>query len=159
MRNIVSAALIAATLITSATASHANTDENGFIIVNPEDMVWEQFSGPGSTSVVTLDGNSSQEGAYAMRIKFPPNLFSRPHVHAEDRYFVVLEGTWYMGTGPDFDTSKAIAVPAGSFVKHPAGQVHWDGAMDEEVVLQVVGFGPGSTVWEPGHEHNFGPAE
>jgi hypothetical protein len=31
------------------------------------------------------------------------------------------------------------------YVKHPAGAVHWDGAKDEEVVLQIVGEGPVTT--------------
>jgi hypothetical protein len=48
-----------------------------------------------------------------MRIEFPPNLFSRPHVRSEDRYFVVLKGTCYRGTGPVFDPAKAVAVPEG----------------------------------------------
>jgi hypothetical protein len=64
-----------------------------------------------------------------------------------------------MGTGPVFDPSKAVAVPGGSFVKHPAGQIHWDGTEDEEVTLQVVGIGPSLTDWESEQEPHFGPAE
>jgi len=50
-----------------------------------------------------------------------------------------------MGVGETFDPSKAVAAKTGSYVKHPAGAVHWDGAMDEEVVLQIVDFGPSET--------------
>jgi hypothetical protein len=28
---------------------------------------------------------------------------------------------------------------------HPAKAVHWDGAKDEEVIVQIVGQGPGSS--------------
>jgi hypothetical protein len=50
-----------------------------------------------------------------------------------------------MGTGADFDPATAIPLPVGSYAKHPAGGVHWDGARDEEVVLQVIGTGPLTT--------------
>lgn len=151
-------AIVAAAVI-CASSAYSETDEKGFINVSPENMKWKQFSGPGSTSVSVLEGDSTKPGVYVMRIKFPPNLFSRPHTHKEDRHIVVLKGTWYMGKGPDFDVSKAIAVPAGSYVKHPAGEVHWDGAKDEEVILHMTGVGPGDTGWLSKEGPNFGPAE
>jgi len=33
-------------------------------------------------------------------------------------------------------------IPAGSFVTHYGGQIHYDGAKDGETVLQIVGMGP-----------------
>jgi hypothetical protein len=33
-------------------------------------------------------------------------------------------------------------VPAGSFVTHYAKQVHYDGAKDGDVILEIVGMGP-----------------
>ena len=35
-------------------------------------------------------------------------------------------------------------VPAGSFVTHYANEVHYDGAQDGDVVLEIVGMGPGT---------------
>jgi hypothetical protein len=37
-------------------------------------------------------------------------------------------------------------MPAGSFVTHTAGGVHFDGAKDEEVIVLVSGMGPATTV-------------
>ena len=34
---------------------------------------------------------------------------------------------------------------AGAYVLHPAGGVHWDGAGDEEVIVQIIGEGPVET--------------
>jgi quercetin dioxygenase-like cupin family protein len=34
----------------------------------------------------------------------------------------------------------------GSYILHPAGAVHWDGAGDEETIVQIVGIGPVETV-------------
>jgi hypothetical protein len=63
----------------------------------------------------------------------------------------VIKGTWYAGTGPVFDPAKATPLPAGSYMLHPAKEVHWDGAAgDEEVIVQVVGIGPsGTTTVDP----------
>jgi hypothetical protein len=109
------------------------------------DLEWKTPWGAGSTPMAVLDGDPSAPGIYVVRVRYPPNVFTRPHWHGEDRHIVVLNGTWYMGTGDNFDPSKTVPLPVGSYAKHPAGGVHWDGAKDEEVVLQVVGIGPLTT--------------
>jgi hypothetical protein len=48
-------------------------------------------------------------------------------------------------------------MPAGSYVKHPSGAPHWDGAKDEEVVLQIVGEGPVTTDLVKKDGPMFGP--
>jgi hypothetical protein len=57
----------------------------------------------------------------------------------------VLKGTWYTGTGDEFTPDKTIPLKPGSYMKHPAGLHHFDGAKDEEVILQIVGVGPTGT--------------
>jgi hypothetical protein len=44
-------------------------------------------------------------------------------------------------------------VPAGSAVVHHPDKIHYDGAKDEEVTLQITGIGPSGTklVDESGH--------
>ena len=49
-----------------------------------------------------------------MRIKWLPGNMSRPHFHPNDRFFVVLSGTWWMGTGTTFDPNATVPAPAGS---------------------------------------------
>ena len=128
----------------------------GFLTITPENMKWDVglklLGGAGSTPLSFLDGDPSKPGIYVVRVNYPPNVFTRPHWHGEDRHIVVLKGTWHMGTGDNFDPSKAVPLPVGSYAKHPAGGVHWDGAKDEEVVLQVVGIGPLTTelIWKDG---------
>jgi hypothetical protein len=67
---------------------------------------------------------------------------SRPHFHPNDRFFVVIVGTWWMGTGERFDPESTVPAPAGSDVIHYAGKVHYDGAKNEETIIQVWGMGP-----------------
>jgi hypothetical protein len=49
---------------------------------------------------------------------------------------------WFGGeVGPQFDDPR----PAGSFVIHHANQIHYDGAKDEEVIVQITGVGTNAT--------------
>jgi quercetin dioxygenase-like cupin family protein len=77
-----------------------------------------------------------------VRVKFAPGTFSPPHFHPEARYVVVLKGTWWVGAGPKWDREATTPLPAGSFVVHHAGQIHYDGAKTEEVIVQIIGVGP-----------------
>jgi hypothetical protein len=38
-----------------------------------------------------------------------------------------------------------VPVPAGSYVIDYAGKVHYDGAQDEEAIIQVWGIGPATS--------------
>ena len=69
-----------------------------------------------------------------------------PHFHPETRYIVVLKGTWWVGSGPKWDRDATTPVPAGSLVVHHPNKIHYDGAKDEEVTLQIVGVGPSGTI-------------
>ena len=50
-----------------------------------------------------------------------------------------------MATGNKFDKTEMVAMPAGSFVTHFGGQVHWDGAKDEEAWVLISGEGPATS--------------
>ena len=101
---------------------------------------------PGAANAV-LSGDPKVPGQpYVVRNRFSPGTFSPPHFHPETRYILVLKGTWWVGSGPIWDKSKTTPVPAGSFVVHHPNQIHWDGAKDEEVIVQIMGVGPGTTI-------------
>ena len=47
-----------------------------------------------------------------------------------------------------------MGLKPGSFMKHPAKGLHYDGAKDEEVILQLIGTGPsGTTLIHPEDGH------
>ncbi len=87
---------------------------------------------------------------------FPPGVMSKPHFHGETRYATVLKGTWYTGEGDVFDPGKTVPLKPGSFMKHPAGTHHYDGAKDEEVIVQLIGMGPSTTTRMKPNEVLFG---
>ena len=91
-------------------------------------------------------GDSSKEGFYIYRNRFAPRQTSRPHYHDKDRWGLVIKGTWYTGEGDVFQPDKMIPIKAGGMMFHPAGLHHYDGAKDEEVIVQIMGMGPVKTV-------------
>jgi hypothetical protein len=115
----------------------------------PKDIKWSG-SPTGPSQQAVLMGDPAKEGLYVVLNKWHPRNMSRPHFHANDRFITVISGTWWVGTGPKYDPDSTTPMPAGSFVTHFGKQIHYDGAKDEEVVLQIVGMGPAtSTAAEP----------
>jgi hypothetical protein len=106
----------------------------------PNQIHWKK--NPGGAEEAVLAGDPSKPGLYVVLTKWTPHHMSHPHFHPNDRFITVLSGTWYVGTGSKFDPDSTKAIPAGSFVKHYGKQIHYDGAKDEEVTLEIVGMGP-----------------
>jgi hypothetical protein len=106
----------------------------------PNQIEWKDAL-PGAKQAVLL-GDPSKPGMYIVLIKWSPHHMSRPHWHPNDRFITVISGTWWVGTGTKYDPESTVPMPAGSFVTHFGKQVHFDGAKDEEAVLEIVGEGP-----------------
>ena len=113
--------------------------------VKPEQLKWNPEPDGLGFQTAIVEGDPAKPGIYIVRVKFPPWVMSANHFHQEDRYAVVLKGTWYTGTGDEFAPDKTVPLKPGSHMKHPAGAHHFDGAKDEEVIVQIEGFGPSST--------------
>ena len=134
----------------------AQADAKGFIRMTPDQAEWKEVPDGHGVKMAVVSGDPSKAGLYVIRVKFPPGIMSAPHFHPEDRHAVVLRGTWYTGTDDSWDPDKTVALKPGSYMKHPAGAVHYDGAKDEEVIVQIAGYGPsGTTEVFPG-ESRFG---
>ena len=112
----------------------------------PDQIPWSAPDARGVQNAVVV-GDPSKPGFYVVFTKWlKGNHFSRPHFHPNDRYITVLQGTWWVGSGPKFDPDNGTtAMPAGSFVTHFGKQVHWDGAKDEDAVLLIMGEGPATS--------------
>ena len=112
----------------------------------PQDKLkWESKPEDLGFSQAIVEGDPAKPGIYIIQVKFPPGVMSKPHFHGETRYATVIKGTWYTGAGDVFDPGKTVPLKPGSFMKHPAGAHHYDGAKDEEVIVQLMGMGPSTT--------------
>ena len=137
---IILGGLAAAALATNATAQPV---DGSFKVIAPDQIVWRSVKGGLGVQAALVAGDPTKAGVYVIRVKFPPYVMDRPHFHSKDRYVTVLSGRWSVGTGKDFDPARAMQLPAGSYMFHPANGVHWDGSNHaEEVIVQVIGNGP-----------------
>lgn len=138
--------LIARWMLLLPLAGSAQTDP-GFVRLTPADIEWVlSDTGPDRA---TIAGDPTKEGFYVIRVRFAPGTYSNPHYHPNDRHVTVISGVWYTGTGNEIDWSKAVPLHPGSYMLHPGGAVHWDGAMEEEVVVEIKGLGPAPSIPAP----------
>ena len=109
----------------------------------PDKIHWT--GGGGGALQAVMAGDPSKPGLYVVLTKWTPHHMSHPHFHPNDRYIYVISGTWWVGTGTKYDPDSTTPMPAGSFVTHYGKQIHYDGAKDEEVTLEIVGMGPATS--------------
>lgn len=135
--------LLLAVIALLTPASFAVELEGGFEIVQLADMTWDKSSDRVQQKI--LYGNPAEEGLYIIRVRFPAGGTSRPHFHSQDRFVTVIEGVWNAGIDASHDMAATTPIPAGGFMLHPAGAVHYDGSRGGPVVVEIRGFGPVST--------------
>jgi len=119
----------------------ADLDPKAISIQLPAEIKWVKNANGGAEQAV-LVGDPAKPGLYVVLQKWLPHNNSRPHSHPNDRYITVLKGTWWVNTGPNYDPDGMKAIPAGSYVVHYGKEMHYDGAKDEECILEIVGMGP-----------------
>ena len=112
-------------------------------ITLPDKIIGPENAGGAKQAV--LAGDPSKPGLYVVLTKWTPHHMSHPHFHPNDRFISVISGTWWVGTGSKYDPDSTTPIPAGSFVTHYGKQIHYDGAKDEEVTLEIVGMGPATS--------------
>jgi len=127
-------------------SSAAELNSAAVVYKLPDQIPWGPVNAAGAQVAVVV-GDPAKPGFYMVYNKWTKgNHFSRPHFHPNDRYIVVLQGTWWVGSGPKFDPENGtVPMPPGSFVTHYGKQVHWDGAKDEDAVLLIMGEGPATS--------------
>jgi hypothetical protein len=129
--------------ISAAEGPYASLNPKAISIRLPPDIQWKGPNAEG-LEIVPLAGDPSKPGLYVVLAKWYSHHLSRPHFHPNDRFITVISGTWWVNTGRKYDPDHMKPVPAGSFVTHYANEVHYDGARDGDVVIEIVGMGPGT---------------
>ena len=140
----ISSLLIGAVVLALPLSSTGDIDRNAVDFKLPEDIRFVR-NAAGTNEQAVLFGDPTKPGPYVIQLRWLPGNMSRPHFHPNDRFFVVLEGTWWLGTGTTFDPDSTVPVTPGTFVYHKGGEVHYDGAKGEPALIQVWGVGPASS--------------
>ncbi|MBV8402453.1 MAG: cupin domain-containing protein [Acetobacteraceae bacterium] len=148
-RNLLLMPLLAAlptTLITNSAAA-SPLDPSQTIYKLPDQIEWRRRPDdpPNSVESATLFGDLSSPGIYYVLVKWYPGYMSAPHTYITDRLCVVVSGTWWINSGPDFDPDHTVPAPAGSFVRRVAHTPHYDGVRiggAEPAVIAICGIAP-----------------
>jgi ABC-type molybdate transport system substrate-binding protein len=119
-------------------------DSAALIYELPRDIKW--VVDPNGIDRAILFGDPSKPGRYIVLARWHAHHMSAAHFHPNDRYILVVSGTWWVGTGKVVDPDKTVPMPAGTFITHIGKQVHFDGAKDEDCVLEITGEGPGTNI-------------
>lgn len=145
--------------ILGRTLGHAAApDAQGFVRTHMDEVEWTTDADGSGMQRAVIAGDPSKPGLYVIRVKFPAGTMSRNHWHREDRHATVIAGTWWTGTGDEFDPDKTIPMKPGDYMKHPGGAHHFDGAKDEDCIVQIVGEGPSETTRLHPELGNYGPS-
>jgi hypothetical protein len=131
--------------ISAAEGPFATLNPKAIAIRLPADIKWKGPNAEG-LEIIPLAGDPSKPGLYVVLGKWYAHHLSRPHFHPNDRFITVVSGTWWVNTGHKYDPDHMRPVPAGSFVTHYANEVHYDGAQDSDVVIEIIGMGPGTAM-------------
>jgi hypothetical protein len=119
----------------------AQLDRNAVEVTKPAEIKWVR-NAAGTQERAVLFGDPAKPAPYVVRLRWLPGNMSRPHFHPNDRHFVVISGTWWLGSGEKYDPNSTVPVGPGTYVFHRGKQVHYDGAKGEDTVIQVWGMGP-----------------
>jgi hypothetical protein len=137
--------VLATAALLVAGANAVELDPKAVVYTVPENVKWVVNERAGNAQAV-IAGDPSKPGLYVVLTKWiAGNHFSRPHFHPNDRFITVVKGTWWVGSGPNFDTNATVPLGPGTVVTHYGKQVHYDGAKDEDAVLMIVGDGPATS--------------
>ena len=104
----VTAKLFAVILLAASLPAQAvELDPKAVVYQLPDQIKWGPVNAAGAQSAV-LFGDPTKAGLYGVLNKWTKgNHFSRPHSHPNDRFITVISGTWWVGSGPEFDPDKA----------------------------------------------------
>ena len=117
--------------------------ERPFVRVEFDKLTWRPTEGNTlGVETAVVEGDPSKPGYYLTINHFPAGVMSRPHYHPDERYVIVLRGTWYTDEGEVFRPKETVPLKPGDFMRHPKGGPHYDGALNEDTWVAISGYGP-----------------
>jgi quercetin dioxygenase-like cupin family protein len=111
--------------------------------VHVDEITWDQVFDDG-TKAATLAGTREVGNQFTYAFFIPAGTWDAPHSHCADAHVYVMSGELRLAYGTDFDHSRATTYGQGSFLFVPAGDVHFDGAAVDTIILGNA-IGPWST--------------
>src|SRR5215207_1165810 len=117
--------------------------ERPFVRVKFDELQWRPTEGNTlGVETAVVEGDPSKPGYYLTINHFPAGVMSRPHIHPDERYVIVLRGTWHTDEGNVFRPAQTVPLKPGDFMRHPKEGPHYDGALNEDTWVAISGYGP-----------------
>jgi quercetin dioxygenase-like cupin family protein len=137
--------IVVAIAVVSLAAPKKPADHGLF---TPNQIAWMDAPNalPAGAKLAVLEGDPFKPGLYTMRLSVPAHYRIPPHYHKKFEHVTVISGTFNLGMGEKFDSSKATAMPAGTFGFLAPEMRHFAFA-NEPAVIQLHGEGPWEIVY------------
>ena len=119
----------------------ASTLANGSWTIAPAQLKWEKGFFGGSPHAAIL-GDETKTGLYIYRALVPKGQKAPVHIHPDYRFVTVMSGTLRVGFTDKFDAKSMTILPPGGAWIEPIRHAHYIWAKDDDVIVQVMGFGP-----------------
>lgn len=135
--------ILFAAAFAAAFAGGASAVQENHVMATPDAIQWGPSPDglpPGAQGTV-LEGDPSQPGYFAVRVKAPAGYRLAPHTHPAVERVTVIEGTLYLAMGDKWDDKALKAYPRGSYLSMPKGSPHF-AVFREPGVVQVATDGP-----------------
>ena len=128
-------------MLASAGLSDEATD-HGFFAANEVKWGAGPPSLPSGAKAAVLEGDPTKDGLFTMRLSLPDGYQIKPHTHPAFEHITVISGTFNLGMGEKFDTTKGgKALEAGAFAYLAPNTKHYAWSKGE-TVIQLHGQGP-----------------
>ena len=109
-------------------------------IVPPDQLVWKPLI-PGAEMAVVFGDLDKKGGLYVIHIRSKGEVKVPPHWHVTDEHLTVLEGSFWIGAGEQFDASKLREMKVGAHAMMPAGVRHFS-LTKADNVIELFGEAP-----------------
>jgi hypothetical protein len=96
--------LLSNAIFTQQTPAVAS-DSVPIFAIELDKIQWQKNPAGGPLEVATVVGDRSKPGLYIQLVRWPAHTINKAHSHPDDRYAVVLQGTFYHGFGVKYDES------------------------------------------------------
>lgn len=133
----------AAVALLASVGAADHDDKMTAALYPPEGLKWKDGppSLPPGAKIAVLEGDPTKPGPFVFRVKVPDGYRIPPHTHPKPERVTVIQGTFHIGMGEQFDAGKARPMPVGTYGTWPPGMKHFVWTKGETVV-QFHGDGP-----------------
>ena len=130
-------------LVTSPVAVLAGDTTGKATYANPDELQWGNApsSLPPGMQVSVLFGDPAKPGPFVLRFRTAGEYRIPPHYHSRAETLTVLSGTFYLGSGEEFDPVAAHPLGTGGFHFLPSKTPHF-GYSKTPTIVEIHGEGP-----------------